>query len=175
MTCIIKEITDHLDQYRSNSLQLKHLSIEDVSLLKGCQIRSQKKQEVDYKRSWAKLAKAQRLNRMMNYHQKLTIDYKLDSKSQQQLKTLFYDSINSDILDNNNINYNINEGVIVKIEGLKRDTEDFFYFESPSTKPGLTTHVPAIKKFTPVSVSQLSIAQKRQKPLITLKPSGQNK
>lgn len=172
---IVEQIQEHLNLYRSTHRQgvpLNKLSPDDISVLKGCHVRSHKSQEQDYRRSWAKLAKAQRLNRLMCYHQKLTKDYELDTKSQHQLKTLFYDGISSDILDKDNVHYNSNEGIIVKVEGLKRDTEGIFYFER-SHKQEPVAIVQTIKKFTPLSMSKLSIAQKKSKPLITLKDSQQ--
>lgn len=159
---IIKEIQDHLEQYRTIKPEVYHLSTEDVSVIRGCSIR--RTPDLDYNRSWAKLAKAQRLNRLMNYHQKLTKDYQLDNAGQHQLKSLFYDGINSDILDRDNVNYNSNEGVIIKIDGLKRDPGGIFYFDRQSdTKP---SPIQTIHKFTPVPVTKLSLAQKKPKPVI---------
>lgn len=168
-SAIIEKIQNHLDTYRKNSkgIQINHLTVDEVSSIKGYTVRSQKSQEQDYKRSWAKLAKAQRLNRLMHYHQKLTKDYELDSKDQHQLKTLFYDGISSDLLDRDHITYDINDGIIVRIDGLKRDDNGLFYFERSNT--GTVTQIQTIKKFNPVSVSKLSIAQKKPRPIIALK------
>jgi hypothetical protein len=163
MTSIVDEIKEYLKTYRhTDDLQLQHLSIEDVATIKGMQVRNPKLLESDYQRSWAKLAKAQRLNRLMNYHQKLTRDYNLDCSAQQQLKTLFYDGINSDVL---NVQYNICEGHITKIDGLKRDTNGIFYIDSSTNIPPVAVSI----KFTPVTSEQLSVAQKKKKPLIILK------
>jgi len=165
---LIAEIQTHLENYRKKDHPLiVHLTPDDVSTIKGCHVRSQKSQESDYRRSWAKLAKAQRLNRLMNYHQKLTKDYELDAECQHQLKTLFYDGIGSDILDRANIEYNVNEGIIVKIDGLKRDVDGVFYFDR-SHHPD-TARIQTIQKFTPVSIANLTVAQKKRKPIITLK------
>jgi hypothetical protein len=166
MTNVIQEIQSHLKQYRQiTKVPLDHLSTTDVSLLKGY-ARPPSSQELDYKRSWAKLAKAQRLNRLMNYHKKLTCDYDLDMDCQHQLKTLFYDGISSDILDRDNVSYDVSHGGIVKIEGLKRDTEGIFYFDR--AHHGAVTKVP-IQKFMPVSLTRLSEAQRKRKPVITLR------
>lgn len=164
---LISEIQAHLETYRKKDhVMIAHFTPDDVSTINGCHVRSQKSQEFDYRRSWAKLAKAQRLNRLMNYHQKLTKDYGLDTECQHQLKTLFYDGIGSDILDRANVDYNVNEGVIVKIGGLKRDADGMFYFDRLHHQD---TRIQSIQKFTPVSVLKLTVAQKKRKPLITLK------
>lgn len=168
MTSIIQEIQDHLNNYRHrNHMVLRHLSIDDVSAIKGCHVR-QPSQE-DYQRSWAKLSKAQRLNRLMNYHQKLTQDYKLDSSAQHQLKTLFYDCINSDILDRDNVQYNIDEGNVVKIDGLKLDGDGTFYIDNGTFNASQKSLISNIKKFTVATPTQLSVAQRKHKPIITLK------
>lgn len=166
---IIKQIQKHLDTYRDvNPLtKIQHLTIDEVSSIKGYALRSQKSQEQDYKRSWAKLAKAQRLNRLMLYHQKLTKDYQLNTEQQNQLKTLFYDGISSDLLDRDHIVYDVNDGTIIRLDGLKRDSDGIFYFDGSNT--GAVTKLQTIKKFSPVSVSKLSIAQKKQRPVILIK------
>jgi hypothetical protein len=96
----------------------------------------------------------------MSYHQKLSKDYQLDSVCQHQLKTLFYDGISSDILDRDNVNYNPNEGIIIKIDGLKRDTDGVFYFDRSADTEKTTVPIQTIKKFTPISMTKLSLAQK---------------
>jgi hypothetical protein len=171
---IITEIKQYLDQYRKQhredeTVHLDHLSTEDISRLKGCQIRSVKTQEQDYKRGWAKLAKAQRLNRLMEYHKRLTRDYNLTLEQQGQLKSLFYEGI--DMLVRDQVVYDSTNGNIVKIEGLKRDHDHIFFF-APIHDCNIDTHIQNIKKFTPVTIEQLSSAQLRAgkiKPTIVKK------
>lgn len=173
---IVEDIQEHLKQFRAQKVgvPLNRLSVDDLSALSGCHVR-QHSQESDYKRSWAKLAKSQRLNRLMQYMQKLSKDYNLDTNCQHQLKTLFYDGISSDILDRESVNYDMVNGVVVKIDGLKRDPSGAFYFDRGCDRT-TSTHIQTIKKFTPVSVTRLSLAQRtpkamviKKKPIISLK------
>lgn len=190
-TAIMTEIKLYLDQYRKQhsaydsdpeqdrECQMVQLTTEDISRLKGCQIRSVKTQEQDYKRGWAKLAKAQKLNRLMEYHQRLSKDYNLTVDQQGQLKSLFYDSI--DILVRDQVIYDSSSANVVKIEGLKRD-HDHIFFLAPmhdhhshghghgSGEGNVDTHIQNIRKFTPVSIEQLSTAQIRTSKL-KLKPN----
>jgi len=168
MTSTIRDIQCHLEQYKSvkSGVPLDRLSLDEVSILKGCHVK--RSQEHDYKRSWAKLAKAQRLNRLMNYHQKLSKDYQLDSDNQHQLKTLFYDGVGSGILDRDNVNYDMSEGSIVNIEILKRDADGIFYFDRTNSKDG-TSSIQTIKKFTPIPTIRLAV-NKPIKPVIVKKP-----
>lgn len=166
---VVVEIETFLRTYcASLPMPLDHLSPDDVSALKGCHIRSNKVQEMDYKRGWAKLGMAQKLNRLMMYHKKLTQDYELDSIQQGQLKKLFYDGIGSSILDREQVSYNSNEGSIVKIDGLKRDHVGIFFLENDSVQNSVHVTKP-IQKFMPASIEQLSHAQKRKKPVIIKK------
>ena len=152
-------------------MKINHLSPDDISEIKGLQVRCTKSQDQDYKRGWAKLAKAQKLNRLMNYHKKITKDYDLNSEQQIQLKTLFYDGISSDILDKNLVNYDSNAGSIVKIDGLKSDSKQFFYIEK-SVNLEHNNKIQTIKQFKPVSIAELSVAETNEKvkPLIKIKP-----
>jgi hypothetical protein len=154
---LIREIQNHLEQFRAmkTGIPLEQLSPEDISVIKG--YTTKRAPEPDYKRSWAKLAKAQRLNRLMNYHQKLTSDYQLNSTRQQQLKTLFYEGI--DILDRDNVNYNQVEGNIIKIDGLKCDAAGCFYFETPASSERTEIPLQTIKKFTPISMNKIKGVQ----------------
>jgi hypothetical protein len=162
MSSIIAEIEQYLELYRgkTNSVPVDQLTVDDVSLLKGCQIRSAKTQEMDYKRGWAKLAKAQKLNRLMHYHKKLATDYDLTAIQQAQLKTLFYNGVG------------ISGGMINNIVGLKQDTDGIFYFDAP-VAPMLTLNtmkkVTVIEKFVPVSIEQLTNAGNKIKPMIKKK------
>lgn len=180
MSELIMEIQKHLDQYRKSvnvGVPFNPLSTSDVSALRGHVPRSTQDQEMDYKRGWAKLAKAQRLNRLMNYHQKLTQDYQLTIEQQNQLKTLFYEAIGSTLLNRDNICYNSNEGHITNIDSLKRDHDGMFFFDTRhehkpsiiSVGTGVTQPIQTVKKFTPVSVALLSTAQRKQKPVIKIK------
>ena len=173
---LIREIQNHLEQFRTvkTGIPLEHLSPEDVSIIKG--YTTKRLPEPDYKRSWAKLAKAQRLNRLMDYHHKLTCDYQLNAVQQQQLKTLFYESV--DTIDRDTINYNQTEGHITKIEGLKCDTDGCFYFERSrptSTPPCNDIPIQTIKKFTPISMTKITAAQtqKKTKVVIVRKPTSE--
>lgn len=158
---LIREIQLHLEQFRTvkTGVPLEQLTPEDISNIKG--VKSNKKiTEPDYKRGWAKLAKAQRLNRLMNYHHKVTEDYQLSSERQQQLKTLFYEAV--DMLDRDAVHYNQDEGCITKIDGLKCDPSGCFYFES--NMPSAPKEIPlqTIKEFTPISLSKLTGACKSE-------------
>jgi hypothetical protein len=185
MSDIITEIQQYLGRYRSTvSVPIERLTVDDVSLLKGYQLRSPKVQEMDYKRGWAKLAKAQKLNRLMNYHKKLTSDYDLTQAQQNQLKTLFYNSIGNDELDRDQVVYNSNEGSIVNVNGLKQDNDGIFYFNNPSSCLASTPRctdasnhqtvisksdaTSVIIKFSPVTREQLTNVSK-SKPLIKKK------
>lgn len=174
MSSIINEIQQYLVQYRTTlkgtELPLDRLTVEDVSMLKGCQVRSSKIQEQDYKRGWAKLAKAQRLNRLMDYHARLTSDYQLSSEQQTQLKSLFYQTdFNKDA-----ICYNASEGIISSIHGLKRDKDGIFYLEDDVHDKVLVLDVtkrtvtPVIRKFEPIT-------QPKSKPIIKRKIEVQTK
>lgn len=166
---VVAEIEHFLRNYRSSmAITLEHLTPDDISTLKGCHVRSTKIQEKDYKRGWAKLGMAQKLNRLMGYHKKLTTDYELNTSEQEQLKKLFYDGVGSSILDREQVAYNINEGSIVKIDGLKRDHEGIFFLENTPSHVTVHTTKP-IQKFTPASTEQLTHAQKRVKPVIVVK------
>jgi hypothetical protein len=180
---IIAEITQYLNQYRHNEniIQFEQLSTDDISQLKGCHIRSIKTQEQDYKRGWAKLAKAQKVNRLMEYHKRLSAEYSLSAIQQGQLKTLFYDGV--DLLVRDQVIYDISDATIVKIEGLKRDQAGIFYFahtaHTAHTDPNEhTEHLNTdslksdrgdavtdgkiscqIKKFTPLTFQKLTTAQ----------------
>jgi hypothetical protein len=166
---VVMQIEDFLSKYRASiGITLEHLSPDDISALKGYHVRSTKVQEMDYRRGWAKLGMAQKLNRLMVYHQKLTTDYTLDTMEQGQLKKLFYDGIGSSILDREQVSYNSNEGTIVNIDGLKRGHDGIFFLENSMHQTGTHATKP-IQKFVPASVIQLSDAQKRKKPVIVIK------
>jgi hypothetical protein len=169
MTGVIEQIQKHLMEYRDTyGIPFDHLSSEDISKLKGCTVRPIKAQEMDYKRGWAKLAKAQKLNRLMDYHKKLTIDYDLNADQQGQLKTLFYDGISSDILHREKVVYNNNEGSITKIDGLKRDKKGLFFFDNEEQKPK-NIKVQSVQKFKPITIQQINVATNKSKPVIKLK------
>lgn len=179
MPGIIEEIQQYLVQYcatlQGTDVPLDRLTVEDVSLLKGCQVRSNT-QELDYKRGWTKLAKAQKLNRLMDYHARLTTDYQLSADQQTQLKALFY---GSDF--DRRISYNVNEGTVASIQGLKRDKDGIFYLEKESetgpskvlildiTKRKQATQTPVIRKFEPISMDKLSEDRIKVKPIIKRK------
>lgn len=184
MSSIIEEIQQYLVHYRAGlkgaPVPLDRLTVEDVSLLKGCQVRSSKTQELDYKRGWTKLAKAQKLNRLMDYHARLTTDYELSSEQQTQLKTLFY---GSDF--DQRVCYNVNEGIVSSIQGLKRDKDGIFYLEKESETGGskvlilditkrktitsMPREAPLIRKFEPIESSKLSNDRIKVKPIIKRK------
>jgi len=169
MTGVIEQIQKHLLEYReSYGIPFDHLSSEDVSKLKGCTTRSIKTQEMDYKRGWAKLAKAQKLNRLMDYHKRLTTDYDLNIDQQGQLKSLFYDGITSDILNREKVIYSSSEGQITKIDGLKRDKKGLFFFDNEDQKPK-NIKVQSVQKFKPITIQQINVATTKSKPVIKLK------
>tara|TARA_A100001015_G_scaffold309232_1_gene408279 strand:+ start:1461 stop:1973 length:513 start_codon:yes stop_codon:yes gene_type:complete len=169
MTGVIEQIQKHLMEYREyHGIPFDHLSSDDISKLKGCVVRPVKVQEMDYKRGWAKLAKAQKLNRLMDYHKRLTSDYNLDVDQQGQLKSLFYDGISSDILNREKVVYNSNEGSITKIDGLKRDKKGLFFFDNEEQKPK-NVKVQSVQRFKPITIQQISVATNKAKPVIKLK------
>lgn len=180
---VISEIQVYLAQYRDEVMNLDHITTDEISDLKGCQIRSKLSQESDYKRGWTKLAKAQKLNRLMDYRKKITTDYNLTTEQQGQLKSLFYKGVDSSILERDHVCYNSNQGCIVNITGLKQDHDGIFYFANESdskskannsdpSKPK-NTEIPSIKKFAPLSIEQLTIPPpkqtKKNQPLIIKK------
>jgi hypothetical protein len=116
-------------------------------------------------RSWCKLGKQQKLNRLMLYHKKLTEEYNLNLEDQGQLKQLFYDSINSEILNSREtVEYDSNSCSIIKILNLKRDKGEFYLgIDVNVKKPTIKT---SIIKMKPVSLEKLSGAMKERKKIV---------
>lgn len=161
---IIEEIKRYLDSFREENLPLETLSTDDIMTLKGLK---HKESTDDYSRSWVKLSKTQKLNRLMLYHQHLSNKYSLDPDSQKQLKTLLFDGLNSDILDRDHIEYNESGSVITDIPQLQRDSNGQFYFHRKCEHKisNLTTGI----NFSPATIGQLVAANTRTKPKIIKK------
>lgn len=85
----------------------------------------------------------------MDYHKRLCKE--LNAAEQGQLKSLFYNAA----LARDQVTYDVNEGVIVNIDGLNRDTDGSFSMTPDAPTP---TDLQSIKKFKPVSIEQLSAA-----------------
>jgi len=167
MTSVIEEMQEYIRTYRESlGIYTECVSAEELSVLKGYPIKSPKENEQDYKRGWAKLSKAQKLNRLMDYHKRLTASYGLDKQSQHQLKELFYNGV----YDCNSVAYNSNEGSVVTIDGLKRDSNGLFYMD-PVTVSVAASDLPKTKllRFAPATTEQLNSANKKLKPIVQIR------
>lgn len=79
-----------------------------------------------YCRSWCKLSKQQKINRLMNYVKKLKETFNLDDVACKQLQLLFIDSINNGKLQKKeDVEYIQEDAQIIRINGLKKDGDVF--------------------------------------------------
>jgi hypothetical protein len=93
--------------------------------------------EPDYCRTWYKLNKSQKINRLIVYAQKLTKEYNLTQEQQIQLKQLFMNIFNMDHTDD--VDYDVATGRILKIKNLQRSMDgQNEFFITASDKPKST-------------------------------------
>jgi hypothetical protein len=160
MTDIIDRIKQHLLAFKeTRELKVDHLSDKDVASYKQSTI-AQVSDESEFRRNWIKLSFNQKINRLMIYHRHISDEYRLIEKQQEQLKTLFFELANSNILDEKDIiNYDNNEGTILGINGLKQSTTGDFFLASVKTKSKTVASAP-FGSMKPISLQELSNANK---------------
>ena len=134
---VLDEIVQYLKDFRTeNAISMHVIDNKPVQVVE------------DYGKAWAKMSKQQRTNRIMLYVNKLRADMAITDPT--QLKQLLLDALNSNILNDEVVDYA--DYHISKIKGLKYDS-GHFYLDSISNRT--TTHVGKIT-FTPIDKSALT-------------------
>ena len=123
----------------------------------------------EYARSWCKLSRQQKINRLMAYSVKLSQCYLLTVSQQNQVKKLFLECINGDLLnDSQSVDYDSDTGTILKVMGLQRSADGEFYLGINSAEvrnsymcmPVMTDKL----KVKPLSFDQLTAATRGRQP-----------
>ena len=129
--------------------------IDDEEIL---EIKNQKGKpiEPDYCRTWYKLNKTQKINRLIIYAQKLTKEYGLSTDQQIHVKQLFMKIFNMD--NNADVEYDSATGQILKIKNLQRsmDGKNEFYI-STTTSMNAVCNTPEFS-MTPLTLTELMSA-----------------
>jgi len=147
MRDIIDSILHTIENFREeNGLRLHYIDENEIFIYKTGKPRQDTEKTNEYNKQWSKLSNTAQTNRLMLYSNKLASDYNLSTPQQIKLKQLFIDVIKG----NNAVDYDENEGVVLKIKDLQRspDTGEF-YIVSEKAKP--STKI----KMTPVSFDKL--------------------
>jgi hypothetical protein len=121
---IIDEIERYLSKYRCEKM---HINVEDE-----CHI-----EQVDlsgFNKSWCKLGLAEKLNRLMKYHNKMALKFDMVQAKSDSLRRFFYDNVNTVLASDEFVSYDPQNSEIITIIGLKYDVSDF-YIDDPSLKP----------------------------------------
>lgn len=178
---IIESIQDTLTQFRINNnipkIEMSYMGIDELnnrSLLrefnKMDKFRKNKQNETDvdnefpvehYCRSWCKLSKQQKINRLMNYRILLVKKYNLNDDEEKQLSYLFIDNINNGKLQSKDeIDYIVEDAQIIRVHGLVKNGNTF-HIKSNIDKKKTTiveTLIPLNLKSLPLPNNTISIA-----------------
>lgn len=135
---ILDEIVQYLDAFRQeNSISMNIIEHKTES------------QTEDYGRAWAKMSKQQRTNRIILYVNKLRSTMPIHDTT--HLKQLLLDALNSDILNDDVVDYA--DSQISKIKGLKCENSKF-YLDSVSSNSKTTSQVGKLT-FVPIGKTEL--------------------
>jgi hypothetical protein len=136
MTDIVQEIQSYIDTIREDhGLKMSYLTIDELNGKEQQYKKFLRPQITDddeefpeyYHRSWCKLSKEQKMNRLMNYCKKLISEFSLNDAQSKQLRFLFMDSINNGLLQKRDeIEYAEDEARVLKVMGLMREGDVFF-------------------------------------------------
>ena len=124
---IISHLFQALESHKEEPYSMYYIDEEEILEIKN---NKPKPTEPDYCRTWYKLNKSQKINRLIVYAQKLTKEYNLTQEQQIQIKQLFITIFNMDHTDD--VDYDVATGRILKIKNLQRsmDGQNEFYITS---------------------------------------------
>jgi len=135
--------------------------------------------QAEYNRSWSKLDKQQKLNRLMAYVNKLRDDMQLNKDEVIQLRTTLVNAINNKIITRkNDVEYCDKTASILKIPGLmQNDTNRHFYIGRDDSSYEVTkvTSARTIKQLKKLDLSNLTAAKKISDTTATVSPVAKPK
>ena len=157
---LITRIKEHLKLFKSQHstqiMQIERLSERETAMIKGgC---ATDNTDEDFRRNWVKLSLSQKLNRLMQYSQRLVVQHELCTKEEEQLRALFFSLSNGNVLEEKDtIEYDSHEGCILSIKGLMRDDAGDFFLASEHPTLPKGTKLPAARA-NPMSAKTLQMA-----------------
>ena len=150
---IITNLLSILDNHKEDGGLVHYIDEEEILEIKN---NKPKTVETDYNRSWYKLNKPQKINRLIVYAQKLTKEYGLTAEQQVHVKQLFMNVLTLDHSDD--IEYDSTTGQILKIKNLQRSMDGKNEFYITSSGKIKSPFLISLNTMVPLTLNQLMTA-----------------